>query len=170
MLTRHKMTDRHFDRMRAVFSVRNLPQDGDIYSKEAVLASLKFQKLLATLESALRADLKEKDKKEGKLASPARFIDAHSIDQTALVVPGVKRKGEINYGLFSEPIGEHHWMYTIKTLPMWTRAKDPAKEALAAEKEDSLDFSGTFLRTLKSIVALRRICQTMPISLYSQAQ
>lgn len=80
------MTDRHFERMHAVWVVRNLPQDSDIYSKEAVLASLKFQKLLATLESSQRAALQEKDNLEGEQKSPANCAVLHSIDFASMAL------------------------------------------------------------------------------------
>lgn len=60
------MTDNIFERLHTAFMVRSLPQDKDLYSEEAVLASLKFQKLLLALESAHRNALNEKDEKEGK--------------------------------------------------------------------------------------------------------
>lgn len=82
----YKMTDRHFERMHAVWVVRNLPQDSSIYSEEAVLASLKFQKLLATLESSQRAALQEKDDLEGGQKFPANCTVLHFIDFAAMAL------------------------------------------------------------------------------------
>lgn len=50
-------------------------------------------------------------------------------------------------------------------------ASDPAKEALPAEKEEDLDFSGKFPVTLNEVVLLPAGCpQTMPTSRSFQRQ
>lgn len=49
-------------------------------------------------------------------------------------------------------------MYVIKSPPLFTMASDPAKEALPAEKEEDLDFSGKFPISLNEVVPLPAGC------------
>ncbi len=142
------MTDSHFKRLHAAFAIRSLPNEPEVYSKEAFEASLRFLRLLQYLEGSHRKALIEKDLANGMCSSfwalPSPVLVFKSLSGDA------SKSTNAQYNTFSMPNGDHQWLYVVKSPALFNMANDPAKHASAMLNNDEPDFSGT----LSSIIML----------------